>query len=438
MMNEAARTNDVAQRARRRIFRRTMPFVFTLFVVAFLDRVNVSYAQLTMSDELGFTKEIYGFGSGVFFIGYFLLEIPGSLIAERWSARKWIARIMISWGLLSVLTGFIHNATQFYWARFLLGAAEAGFFPGVIVYLSHWFRAEDRAKAVALFMTALPVTSILGSPVSGWLLDHVRWLGLSGWRWVFILEGLPAIAFGLATIFYLTDWPREAKWLADDERRWIEQELEQEKQAKKAARSHHALAAFKHREVIQLTLVYFFAVTCVYGFNFWLPTIVKQKSGLPNLTVTLISAIPYCAAFVAMLAMGWSSDRTKERRWHTALPLVAVSVGLLASVAAQPSFALSIACLSLAGAGLYGYLPSFWTLPTRLLTESAAAVAIGLINSFGNLGGFVGPYIFGYIYQKTGSEVVGMQCLAASALLAAILVLALPRGRPAMQHEAQA
>jgi MFS transporter, ACS family, tartrate transporter len=437
-MNQAAQITEVAQRARRRIFRRIMPFLFVLFVIAFLDRVNVTYAKLTMADELGFTEDIYGFGAGIFFIGYFALEIPGSLIAERWSARKWIARIMISWGVLSILTGFIHNTTQFYGARFLLGAAEAGFFPGIIVYLSHWFRHEDRAKAVAMFMIALPITSILGSPVSGWLLDHVHWLGLSGWRWVFILEGLPAILFGIATIFYLTDWPRQAEWLPADERQWIERELEYEKQAKKAARSHHALAAFKHIEVIQLALVYFFGVTCFYGFTFWLPTIIKQKSGLPNFTVTLISAIPYCAALAAMLLLGWSSDRTKERRWHTALPLVAVSLGLLASGAARNHFALAIALFCVAAAGVYGYLPSFWTLPTRLLTESAAAVAIGLINSLGNLGGFVGPYLVGYLYKKTGSEITGMWYLAASAFIAALLVLSLRNTQQPRQHEAQA
>ncbi|MEN3333155.1 MAG: hypothetical protein V7641_2520 [Blastocatellia bacterium] len=436
-MNEVAQTTEVAKRARRRIFRRTMPFLFMLFVIAFLDRVNVGFAKLTMAGELGFSEEVYGFGAGIFFIGYFLLEIPGSLIAERWSARKWIARIMISWGLLSILTGFIHNATQFYWARFLLGAAEAGFFPGVIVYLSHWFRQEDRAKAVALFMIALPITSIIGSPVSGLLLDHIHWLDLSGWRWVFILEGLPAILFGIATIFYLTDWPREAKWLPEDERQWIERELESEKQAKKAARSHHALAAFKHRDVILLALVYFFGVTSFYGFTFWLPTIVKQKSGLPNFTVTLITAIPYCVALAAMLIMGWSSDRTKERRWHTALPLLIATVGLLTSVAVRQHFALAIAMFCIAAAGLYGYLPSFWTLPTRLLTESAAAVAIGLINSFGNLGGFVGPYVVGYLKDKTGSEISGMWYLAASVFVAALLVLSLRHTRQAMHKEAQ-
>jgi sugar phosphate permease len=287
-------------------------------------------------------------------------------------------------------------------------------------------------------MTALPITSIIGSPISGWLLDHVNWLGLGGWRWVFILEGLPAVLFGVATIFYLTDWPREAAWLADDERQWIESELEREKQAKKAARSHHALAAFKHREVIILALVYFFGVTAFYGFTFWLPTIVKQKSGLPNFTVTMITAIPYCVAFASMLYMGWSSDHSNERRWHTALPLLIATAGLVMSIAVRPHFALAIATFCIAAAGLYGYLPSFWTLPTRLLTESAAAVAIGLINSFGNLGGFVGPYVVGYLKDKTGSEVSGVWYLAASVLIAALLVLSLRETRQALRHEAQA
>jgi sugar phosphate permease len=437
-MNDAAQLSEVGRRARRRIFRRTMPFLFLLFVIAYLDRVNVSYAKLTMINELGFTQQIYGFGAGIFFIGYFLLEIPGSLIAERWSARKWIARIMISWGVLSVLTGFIHNETQFYGARFLLGAAEAGFFPGIIVYLSHWFRAEDRAKAVALFMIALPITSIFAAPISGLLLDYVHWLGLSGWRWVFIIEGLPAILFGVATIFYLTDWPRDAKWLPEDERQWIERELESEKQLKKVARSHNALEGFKHPEVIILTLVYFFAVTSFYGFNFWVPTIIDRLAGLPKFGVTLIAAIPYFFALASMLIMGWSSDRTKERRWHTALPLVIGGIGLLGTIAAQQSLTLVIICLSITSIGLYGYLPSFWTLPTRVLTESAAAVAIGLINSCGNLGGFVGPYIVGYVSQKTGTEMAGMWFLAGSAFIAPVLVLSLRYTRQTLKHEAQA
>lgn len=423
-INEMIITPDTINRARRRIFRRTIPFLFCLYIVAFLDRVNVNFAALEMTKELGFTDKEYGFGAGIFFIGYFLLEIPGSLIVERWSARRWIARIMISWGILSIFTGFVHSATQFYWIRFLLGAAEAGFFPGIIIYLSHWFRAEDRAKAVALFMAALPVTSILGSPISGWILG-VNWLGLSGWRWIFILEGAPAILLGIATIFYLTDRPHQAKWLAEDERAWITEELENEKRTKKAARSHGMLDAVRHREVILLTLIYFFAVTGVYGFTFWVPTILKRQSNLPNFTVALITAIPYCVALVTMLFLGWSSDRTKERRWHTALPLMVVSLGLILSVVGRDQLVFTVAMFCLVGVGLYSYLPSFWALTTSLLAESAAAVAIGLVNSFGNLGGFLGPSIVGSV-----GEIGGMLFLSASAFIAALLVLSLRKPKP--------
>ena len=429
MKNETLLINDVASRARRRIFRRTIPFLFVLFIIAFLDRVNVGYAKLTMAPELGFSNEVYGFGAGVFFIGYFLLEIPGTLIAERWSVRKWIARIMISWGILCILTGFIHNSTQFYWARFLLGAAEAGFFPGIIVYLSHWFRHEDRGKAVAMFMAAIPIANILGSPVSGWILG-ANWFGLSGWRWVFILEAVPALIFGVITIFYLTDWPREARWLPEDERQWIEGELEREKQAAKAARSHNALAAFKHPEVILLTLVYFFAVSCVYGFNFWMPTIIDRLSGYSKFVVTLISAIPYCAALASMLIMGWSSDRTRERKWHTALPLIAVAISMLLTIVTRDSLPLLVVVLSIAAAGLYGYLPSFWALSTSFLTESAAAVAIGTINSFGNLGGFAGPYMIGYVSPEGSSGITGMAYLSTAAMVAVLLLVSIRRRAP--------
>ncbi|HWW77636.1 MAG TPA: MFS transporter, partial [Pyrinomonadaceae bacterium] len=250
----------VAERARRRITRRLMPFLVCLFVVAFLDRVNVGYAALEMSKEMGFDAAVLGFGAGVFFLGYFLLEIPGTLLVENWSARLWLARIIISWGLLAALTGFIRNATHFYVARFLLGMAEAGFFPGVIVYLSHWFRPRDRAKAVAMFMAAIPVSNIFGAPVSGLILG-VNWLGLAGWRWVFILEGLPALLLGVVTIFYLTDRPRDARWLGEDERAWITGELEREKEARRAGRRFGVWEALRHRNVALLALAYFCSVT---------------------------------------------------------------------------------------------------------------------------------------------------------------------------------
>ncbi len=414
----------VAERARLRIMRRVLPFVFLLYIIAFLDRVNIGYAALEMTKDLGFTPEIYGFGAGIFFIGYVLLEIPGTLLVERWSARGWIGRIMISWGIVSVLMGFIHSATQFYWARFLLGAAEAGFFPGIIVYLSHWFRTEDRSKAVALFMAALPVSNIIGSPLSGLILG-VNWLGLAGWRWLFILEGAPAFIVGIITIFHLTDWPHQARWLPDDERDWLTGELEREKQRKRAERSYSIWEALTNRKVILLTLAYFFVITGLYGVNFWIPTMIKQLSGLPNLLVTIIAALPYAVALVAMLLVGWSSDRTNERRWHTALPMIAASVGLLLSVAIQSSVLFAVATFCLAVAGLHAHFPGFWALPTSFLGGTAAAAAIGLINSVGNLGGFVGPYVVGYLVTRTNSFFGGMLYLSFSTLVAAGCILAL-------------
>lgn len=411
--------------------RRVMPYLFWLYIIAFLDRANVGYAGLTMKEDLHFTDAILGWGQGIFFVGYFILEIPGTILVEKWSARKWIARIMVTWGILAMATGFIHSSTQFYWVRFFLGAAEAGFFPGIIVYFSHWFRYEDRAKAVALFMSAIPISNIIGAPLSGLLLG-VNWLGLAGWRWMFILEGVPAIIFGVVTIFYLTDRPQQARWLPDDEREWLIGELEREKHEKQAKHGFSILQAFRHREVILLTLAYFFMVAMVYGLTFWLPPIVKKLSGSSNLVTSLLSAIPYCVGLVAILLAGWSSDRTKERRWHTALSMVAGSLGLLLSLAAQDNAALALAMLCLAAAGMYAYLPGFWALPGSFLTGTAAAASIGLINSFGNLGGFVGPYVVGYLSTATNSFVGGILYLSASALLAAGLTLALratKRGR---------
>ena len=413
---------ELENRTKKRITRRLMPFLICLFIVAFIDRVNLGYAALEMTKDLGFNPEIFGFGAGIFFFGYFLFEIPGTLLVETWSARKWLARIIISWGILAVLMGFIQNSTHFYIARFLLGAAEAGFFPGVIVYLSHWFRAQDRAKAVAMFMAAIPVSNIFGAPLSGLILG-AKWFGLASWRWVFILEGFPAVILGIATIFYLTDRPKDAKWLAEDEKAWISAELEREKESKKSRQNFSIWQAFRHRNVLLLAAGYFCAVTAAYGFNFWLPTILKGLSGYTNLQVSAIAALPYCAGLLTMLVVGWSSDRTRERRWHTAFSLLAVSVGLFLSASVSENIVLAVAFFCLAGAGLYSYLPGFWAIPATFLTESAAAASIGLINSVGNLGGFVGPYIVGYLNNKTNSFYAGIIYLSCSALIAAFLIL---------------
>jgi sugar phosphate permease len=414
----------IAERTRRRVTRRLIPFLFVLYIVAYLDRVNVSYAALEMTRDLGFSNEVFGFGAGIFFFGYFLLEIPGTILVELWSARKWIARIMISWGILAAATGFITNATQFYWIRFLLGAAEAGFFPGIIVYLTHWYRYEDQGKAVAMFMAAIPISNILGAPLSG-LLMKIDWLGLAGWRWLLILEGVPAVVFGIATLFYLTDWPREARWLPPDERDWLTRELEEEKRTKKAVKPLSVRQALRNREVVLLTLIYFFIVTANYGFNFFLPKIVQKLSGLSTFQVTLVTALPFLASLPAMLLVGWHSDHTGERRWHTALPIFTVAVFLTLSQLAAGNVVLAMVMFSIATMGLYGYLPSFWSLPTTFLSEAAAAACIGLINSVGNLGGFAGPYAVGFLSNRTGSYVGGVMYLVGSAALAGLLVLAL-------------
>jgi ACS family tartrate transporter-like MFS transporter len=418
----------IAERTRRRITRRLLPFLFTLYIISYLDRVNLGYAALDMTRELGFSNAVFGAGAGIFFIGYFLLEIPATILVEVWSARKWIARIMITWGMLASLTGLVTSAHQLYTVRFFLGLAEAGFFPGIIVYLTHWFRYEDRAKAIAMFMIAIPLSQVIGAPVSG-LLMRVHWLGYSGWRWLLILEGVPAIVFGVVTFFYLTDWPKDAKWLPEDERDWITSELEREKQAKKAVKSFSIWQALRHPDVIRLALAEFCGLTAIYGFGFWLPKIMQKLSGLSVFQVALLSALPYVATFPAMLFNAWHSDRTGERRWHTAVPLFAAGVLLIAGQAIPSSVPVAVLVLCAAAMAVHSYLPTFWPLPTTFLTEAAAAASIGLINSFGNLGGFVGPYVVGFLTDRTGDYSAGIVYLGATALAGCALILSVRAAR---------
>ena len=426
-MNLPSFTNEIGLTARRRIARRLLPFLFTLFVIAFLDRVNVSYAALEMMHDLSFSNRVFGFGSGIFFVGYLLFEIPGCIIVERWSARKWFARIMVTWGLITVLMAFIRTPTHFYFVRILLGAAEAGFFPGVLVYLTHWFRSGDRAKAGAMFMIAIPVANIIGSPLGGWLLG-VHWFGIQGWRWLFIVEGIPAIVFGAITVFYLTDWPRDARWLSPEEREWITAELEKEALEKKASRSYTIWEALLQPTVIQLTLIYFFAVSSIYSLSIWLPTFLKRASGMSNLAVTMLSIIPYVAVLLAMLFNGWHSDRTNERRWHTAIPLMLGVVAFALTILAGSHFWFAFACLTVASTA-NAFLPSFWPVPSAFLGESAAAASIGLINSIGNLGSFVTPSVIGYFLDRTRSFTPGFLYVIFSMLIAIVLLLTL-RMRP--------
>jgi|GraSoi_2013_80cm_1033760.scaffolds.fasta_scaffold01975_3 sugar phosphate permease len=419
---------DLAQAATRRMARRLLPFLFVLYIIAFLDRMNVSAAALQMPGDLGFSDRAIGLGAGIFFLGYVLLEIPGALIAERRSARLWIARIMISWGILTVLMAFIHTVREFYIVRFLVGAAEAGFFPAVVVYLTHWFRAADRAKAVAGFYAAMPLSYVIGSPLAGLLLG-LSWLGLRGWRWLFILEGIPAVIFGLITLVYLTDWPRQAKWLPSEEREWVIAQLDREKKAKQEVRSYSIWQALRHRDVILLTACYFFALTGNYGIAFWLPTMLKRLSGQSDLKVTLFASLPYLAGFLTQQVNGWHSDRTRERRWHATVPVLLSGLGLLFAIASGSHVALSIIFFTMVGAAYYAFHPAFWAVPTEFLSESAAAASIGLINSVGNLGGFLGPLIMGYLVSRTRSFTAGLWYLVGSFFVSAFLMLAVGAGR---------
>ncbi|MGD0133898.1 MAG: MFS transporter [Bryobacteraceae bacterium] len=426
-----AQTVPIAQRTRRRINRRLLPFLFLLYIIAFLDRINISFAGLDMTRELGFSDQVFGLGSGIFFAGYVLLEIPGSLIVELWSARKWIARIMISWGLVGSLTGLIHTAHQFYWARFILGVAEAGFFPGIVVYLTHWYREQDRARAMAVFMSAIPVAQVVGAPISGALLN-IHWLGYSGWRWLLVLEGVPAVIAGFAALFYLTDRPRDARWLSDDERAWITGELEAEARAKPEARRSVWRAfwsVFRDRDVILLTAVYFLGSCAQYGFTFWLPKMIQRLSGFGSFEVAMIATLPFLASWPAMLLLSWSSDRTGERRWHTAAAYVALAAGLAGSVWAGDRIALGMIMFSLAGIGINARLPAFWTMPAALLGGATAAASIGAINCIGNLGGLVGPYLLGVLSTTTGSYTSGIWYLTGASVLAAVVIL-LVRTKP--------
>jgi MFS transporter, ACS family, tartrate transporter len=434
-VSQVTASGAVAERARKRIASRLLPFLLVLYIIAFLDRMNVSAAALQMPGDLGFSDGVVGLGAGMFFIGYVLLEIPGALIAERWSARRWIARIMVSWGAITVLMAYVHTARQFYVVRFLLGAAEAGFFPAMIVYISHWFRGPDRAKAFAFFYSANPLSFVIGSPLAGLLLG-LTWFGLRGWRWLFILEGIPAIVAGVVALFYLTDRPHQASWLPEDERDWIIGELETEKRAKQRVHHYTVWQALKQRDVLLLTVAYFFATTGGYGLAFWLPTILKRLSGESDFQVTLLAALPYVAGVVSQQVNGWHSDKTGERHWHAAVPIFLGGVVLLIAVIFQSSTAVAVALFSLVGAGYFAFHPCFWSVPTGFLSESAAAAAIGLINSLGNLGGFFGPMVIGYLVSRTHSFTPGLLYLVGSLCTAGLLMLTIGTGRPAAARTA--
>ncbi len=430
---------------RARVLARTVPYLLLLYFVAYLDRVNISYAALEMRHDLPLSDAQYGFGAGIFFFGYFLFEIPGTLLVETWSARKLLARILVGWGLVACAMAFIRTPRQFYWLRFLLGAAEAGFFPGVVVYLSHWFRVEDRARAFALFMLAVPVSNVVGAPVSGILLG-VHWGGLAGWRWLFLLEGLPAIVLGVVTIFYLTDRPRDARWLDPGEKEWLTAALTRENVAAPPAPERPAwrrlrslidvwaprfsgpALAVLQRDILLLVLAYFGIVTTSYGFSLWMPTVVKSLTRLSNLAVALVATLPYVAGGICTAVIGLSSDRTGERRVHTMVPMLMAALGMTIGVATRAPAA-GLLALALVGAGIYGFMPAFWPMPRWFLTGAAGAAAVGLINSVGCLGGFFGPFLVGKLKSPEAGYAPGLAALGATATFAAAMVFLVRRPR---------
>ena len=415
---------EVGIRARRRVAYRLLPFVFLIYIINYIDRVNVSFANLRMSADLGFSDRVYGLGVAMFYVSYVLLEIPGAIIVERWSARKWIARIMISWGFVTILTGFVNTAGQFYTARFFLGLAEASFFPGMIVYLTHWFRGRERSRAIACLYSAVPAASLIGSPLAGWLLA-VHWWSLAGWRWLFILEGIPAIVLGIITIFYLTDRPSDARWLPQDERDWLVHELQAELDAKKKIRNYTIIQAFCDRRILLLIAVWFLALTGSLGTIYWIPTFVKRLAGFSDQTVTSLLLVPALMVIAGMLINGWHSDKTAERYWHTAIPLVAAGLMFVLLIFTRHEVALTISFLLLGRGFIYALFPVFWSLPTMMLSESAAAATFGLINSIGQLGGFVGNYAIGVLNVRTHSLTASFGFIALVYLVAGSLILSL-------------
>ncbi len=421
----AASELKLADHTRHLIAIRLLPFLFILYVTNYLDRTSVAYAAIGMSRTLGFSDRVFGLGAGIFFVSYVALQIPGALMIEHWSARRCITVIMIAWGSLTVLTGLVHTAGELYGARLLLGAAEAGFFPGVVVYLSHWFIREDRAKAGSNFMAAIPLSFIVGSPLAGWILGH-PWLGVDGWRWLFVLEGLPAILLGAVAFFYLTDWPRDAAWLAPEQRRWTERTLEEEKPVN--AKKITAWQALHSGPILLLASVAFFQYFVFYTLVFWLPTMLKRQSGFSDVRVGLVGTIPYVATLIAMLINGWHSDKTGERRWHSAVPLFIAGLALFGLIV-LPHSTQTLVVLFTVLCSTEAFLPVFWAMPTEILSESAAAAGVGLINAVGSIAGFAGPFAFGYLNSRTGSYAYGLTLMMVLAVAGGLLVLQVPRVR---------
>ncbi len=413
----------IPERTRRRVTAHLMPFLFFVYVVAYIDRNNIGFAGLQMTHELHFSDAVFGLGSGIFFAGYTLLGIPGAMLVEKWSARKTMSATMLLWGIVAAATGFIQTATHFYAMRFLLGVAEAAFFPGIITYLGHWYRPADRAKAVAMFMAAIPVSQAIAAPLSAGLMQ-VHWMGLAGWRWLLILEGAPAVICALTSWLYLTDRPKDASWLGANERAWLEAELSIQPEGSAKMSFWQAIW---NKDVLLLCLAYFGGTVGNYGLNLWMPKMIQSFGKLSVVETSLLSAIPALAAIPAMLLCGWHSDKTGERRWHTAIPRVIAGIAMALLTVQGLGMAQVIVLFAIGFSGIVAAYPSLWGSPPTFLGTRAAAAAIGLISSIGNLGGFAGPYIIGWISDRTGSFSGGLWAMAWTLVVGGLVVLLVRR-----------
>jgi len=419
---ESSRT--AADAVYRKVAWRLLPLLFVCYIAAYLDRVNVGFAKLGMQSDLRFSDSVYGLGAGIFFVGYFIFEVPSNIILHKVGAGRWIARIMVSWGVISAATMLVNSAASFYVARFLLGVAEAGFFPGIILYLTYWFPAERRGRATSLFLTAIAVASIIGGPVSGWILHSMGGVhGWKGWQWLFLLEAIPSLVLGVVAWFYLEDRVNGAQWLTPAERELIARDIATEDSHKVDDPLRKILA---NPKVWISALVYFGIASGLYGVSFWLPTIIKAMGVEDPLDVGLISAIPWAFAVVAMYLVARSADRRREARWHTAVMCGVGAVGLIISVMASGNVTAAMTGLTLCAIGIMSALPVSWSTPTSLLGGAAAAAGIAMINSIGNLAGFLIPFAIGAIKDATHSTDLGLYLVAALMAIGGLAELALP------------
>jgi len=408
-----------------RVTRRLIPLLFSCYVAAFLDRVNVSFAKLQMLSDLRFSETIYGLGAGIFFLGYFLFEIPSNIILHKVGARLWIARVMLTWAVISAAMVFVRSATGFYVLRFLLGVAEAGFFPGVILYLTYWFPSARRARIIALFMTGIPIAGVIGGPLSGWILKHMTGVqGLAGWQWLFLIEALPSFLLGVAVLRYLDNGIAGARWLTEAERALLTRGIAEDGQH---LTSHSLRDGLTSSRVWLLAAVYFCLIAGLYGSGFWLPTLIKRTGVESPLAIGILTILPNAVAAVAMVVISRRSDRTRERRWHLVTPALIGAAGWVITVRYGTDTAIALSGMSLAMAGVTTSLSQFWCLPTALLAGAAAATGIALINSIGNLAGFLGPLTIGWLVDRTGSTDLGVYLLAAVMASGSLLVLTVPR-----------